>query len=215
MTLRTSSIVLALTLLAGTTAAAQRAPATPATPDPDLVAARTKGSPTAPIRVVEMSDFQCPWCRKFTLETSAALDSEYVATGKVRWLFLNLPIAQLHPNAETAAELAMCAAQRGKFWQMHDLLYRNQDRWAPLRDPEPYLLTLVDSLHVPRDSVLPCLRQGQMRALVAQDASTAARIGARSTPTFLVEGALIPGAYPVEVFRHVLDSIYAVRTARP
>jgi protein-disulfide isomerase len=198
-------------LLLASGASAQTA--APATGDRDMLAARGKGSATAPIRVVEMSDFQCPWCRKFTMETASALDSEYVATGKVHWLFVNLPIPQLHPNATAAAELAMCAAERGKFWPMHDLLFRNQDRWAPLRDPEPYLLTLVDSLRLPRDSVIGCLQQGGALALVQRDATAAARIGATSTPSFLIEGALITGAYPVEVFRHILDSIYSLRTA--
>ncbi len=203
-------LILALVAFAAPLAAQS---ADTAAPDPNLIAARSKGDPRAPMTVVEMSDFQCPWCRKFTVETAGALDSEYVRTGKVHWIFVNLPIPQLHPNAVAAAELAMCAASRGKFWPMHDLLYRNQDRWAPLREPEPYLLTLADSLRIPRDSIVPCLQRGTMRDLVQRDANTAARIGANSTPTFLVQGALLAGAYPVEVFRHILDSIYAERTA--
>jgi protein-disulfide isomerase len=179
----------------------------------DLLDQRTKGSATAPVRVIEMSDFQCPWCRKFTVETAGILDREYVATGKVRWIFINLPIVQLHPNAGAAAELAMCAAAQGKFWPMHDLLYQHQDTWAPLNAPEQYLLTLVDSLRIPRDSVLPCLRTAKMRDLVQRDLNTAQRIGARSTPSFLIEGVLLAGAQPVELFRHILDSIYTARTA--
>lgn len=180
---------------------------------PDLLDQRTKGSATAPVRVVEMSDFQCPWCRRFTVETSGILEREYIATGKVRWIFINFPIIQLHPNAGAAAELAMCAAAQGKFWPMHDILYRQQEAWAPLHAPEQYMLTLVDSLRIPRDSILPCLRDARMRALVQRDLTTAQRIGARSTPSFLIEGALLSGAYPVDVFRHVLDSIYALKTA--
>lgn len=183
-------------------------------PANDLLDQRSKGSATAPIRVIELSDFQCPWCRKFTVETAGILDREYVATGKVRWIFINLPIVQLHPNAGAAAELAMCAAAQGKFWPMHDILYRQQDTWAPLNEPEQYLLTLVDSLRIPRDSILPCLRDARMRPLVQRDLNAAQRIGARSTPSFLVEGLLIGGAYPVDVFRHVLDSIYTVKTAQ-
>ena len=179
----------------------------------DLLDQRTKGSATAPVRVVEMSDFQCPWCRKFTVETSGILDREYVATGKVRWIFINFPIVQLHPNAGAAAELAMCAAAQGKVWPMHDILYRQQETWAPLHEPEQYLLTLVDSLRIPRDSMLSCLRDARMRPLVQRDLTTAQRIGATSTPSFLIEGAMLSGAYPIDVFRHVLDSIYAVKTA--
>lgn len=197
---------------AATTAAA---PAAPADQGQDLLAERSKGSATAPIRVVEISDFQCPWCRKFTVESADSLDREYVQTGKVRWIFINFPLTQIHPNAAAAAELAMCAAKRGRFWPMHDLLFRNQERWAPLQAPESYLLTLADSLRIPRDSILPCLREGQTRDLVQRDANTAARIGAQSTPTFLIEGILVGGAYPTAVFRHILDSLYAERTAAP
>ena len=179
----------------------------------DLIDQRSKGSATAPVRVIEMSDFQCPWCRKFTVETSGILDREYVATGKVRWIFLNFPIVQLHPNAGAAAELAMCAAAQGKFWPMHDILYRRQETWAPLHEPEQYLLTLVDSLRIPRDSMLPCLHDAKMRPLVQRDLNTAQRIGASSTPSFLIEGALLSGAFPVDVFRRVIDSIYTLKTA--
>lgn len=182
---------------------------------PDLLAQRTKGSATAPIRVVEMSDFQCPWCRRFATETFATIERDYIATGKVRWVFLNFPISELHPNAVAAAEMAMCSAAQGKFWPMHDLLFKHQESWAPLREPGPFLLTLADSLRIPRDSVLPCLRSGTQRELVQRDAATAYRIGARSTPTFLVDQALLSGAYPIEVFRQVLDSVYAVKTATP
>jgi protein-disulfide isomerase len=198
-------------------------PAAPAAPaaaadtaqgqDRDLIAARSKGKVDAPITVVEMSDFQCPYCRQFTLETFPAIEREFVQTGKVRWLFVNFPLSEIHPNAVAAAELAMCSAKQGKFWPMHDLLFAHQRTWGPLREPGQFLLTLADSLRIPRDSIVPCVRGGELRALIQKDANTAARIGAGSTPTFLVDGMLMSGAYPVEVFKKVLDSIYAVKTA--
>ena len=198
---------------AATTAATRPASAGATGQDQDLLAERSKGAATAPIRVVEMSDFQCPWCRKFTVESADSLDREYVQTGKVRWIFINYPLTQIHPNAAAAAEMAMCAAKRGKFWPMHDLLFRNQERWAPLQAPEAYLLTLADSLRIPRDSILPCLREGLTRDLVRRDANTAARIGAQSTPTFLIDGILVGGAYPTEVFRHIIDSLLTAKAA--
>ncbi len=204
----------AVTVILSLVACSRAEPATAqAIQAPDLLGARTKGSPTAPVRVVEMSDFQCPWCRRFATETFAALEREYIATGKVRWVFLNFPISELHPNAVAAAEMAMCSAAQGKFWPMHDLLFAHQETWAPLREPGRYLLTLADSLRIPRDSIVPCLQGGGTRDLVQRDANTAHRIGARSTPTFLVDQMLMSGAYPIEVFRQVLDSIYAAKTA--
>jgi protein-disulfide isomerase len=217
---RLSALALALLATTGTTCGeappAAEAVATADTTqgqDRDLLAARTKGKADAPVTVIEMSDFQCPYCRQFATETFPTIDQEFVQTGKVRWIFVNFPLTELHPNAVAAAELAMCTAKQGKFWPMHDLIYAHQRTWAPLREPGQFLLTLVDSLQIPRDSILPCVRNGDYRQLVQKDANTAARIGARSTPTFLVEGALLSGAYPIDVFRHVLDSIYAAKRA--
>ena len=219
--MRFPALLLTALLTGGLTCGDAATPAPPAPPEAmpasqsqDLLAERSKGSATAPIRVVEMSDFQCPWCRKFTIESADSLDREYVQTGKVRWLFINYPLTQIHPNAAAAAEVAMCAAKRGKFWPMHDLLFRNQERWAPLQEPGPYLLTLADSLRIPRDSIIPCLREGQTRELVQRDANTAARVGAQSTPTFLIEGILVGGAYPAAVFRHIIDSLIVAKAGR-
>ena len=94
-------------------AAASVGTAAAAAPDP--LASRSKGLATAPIVVYEMSDFQCPFCRRHAVETFPALEREYIATGKVRWVFVNLPITELHPNALPAAELSICASNAGKF----------------------------------------------------------------------------------------------------
>lgn len=201
--------LLALSMLLPAGLAAQRADST--SPPDLLLAARSKGDTSAPITVIEMSDFQCPFCRQFFTETFPAIEKEYISTGKVHWTFVNFPIPQLHPNAEPAAEFAMCAATFGKFWPVHDLLYRHQDVWAPLRDPGTFLLTLADSVGIPRERIRPCLTGHRMRARVEGDAATASRAGARATPTFYIDGALLSGAYPIDLFRHILDSIYTVR----
>lgn len=79
------------------------------------MSARSKGSPTAPIIVYEMSDFQCPFCRRHAIETFPTIEKEYVKTGKVRWIFVNFPLTSIHPNAVPAASFAMCAAKFDKF----------------------------------------------------------------------------------------------------
>jgi protein-disulfide isomerase len=178
-----------------------------------LLRQRSKGAEDAPVTVYEMSDFQCPYCRRHALETFPELDREYVATGKVRWVFINFPIPQLHPNATAAAEFAMCAARLDRFWPIHDLLFRNQESWERLADPGRYLLTLADSAHITRSTILPCLTNHETRDLVQSDAEGAARIGVRSTPTFIIEGGLLQGAEPASVFKPILDSIYKLKTA--
>ncbi|HEU4697893.1 MAG TPA: thioredoxin domain-containing protein [Gemmatimonadales bacterium] len=204
-----------------TPAAAAPTPAAPgagtaATSDTTIGAlgARAMGAPTAPVTVYEMSDFQCPYCRRHALETFPAIEREYIKPGKVRWVFINFPLTQIHPNAEAAAEFALCAAAQRRFWRVHDLLYTYQADWAKLPDPTPYLMTLADSVQVPRQAMLACLQNPATRAAVQRDAEGAARSGANSTPSFYIEGGLMSGAYPIEVFRQVLDSIYAAK-ARP
>jgi len=179
---------------------------------PDPLAGRIKGSRTAPVTVYEMSDFQCPYCRQFALETFPALDSAYVATGKVRWAFINFPLTSIHQNAVAAAEVALCAAKQDKFWPVHDLLYQHQDVWAPLKEPAAFLLSLADSAHLSKPALLECAKAQSTDAEVRADAEGANRTGAGSTPTFYIEGGLLVGAQSLPVFRQVLDSVYASKT---
>src|SRR5262249_55804702 len=109
----------------------------------DPLAARSKGARAAPVTVYEMADFQCPACRMCRVAVLPTRERELVATGKVRWVFINLPLTNLHPNAVAAAEVAMCAARQGRFWQTHDALYAEQDTWAKLPDPGPTLSAIA------------------------------------------------------------------------
>jgi protein-disulfide isomerase len=187
---------------------------TAAAQTPDALASRTKGSPDAPVTVYEMSDFQCPYCRKFALETFPLLERAYVATGKVRWVFVNFPLTSVHPNAVAAAEAALCAGKQGAFWAVHDLLYQHQDTWAPLKEPGPFLLSLADSAGISKPALLACVQAPGTRGEVRADAEGAERSGAGSTPTFYIEGGLLVGAQPLLVFKQVLDSIYEVRVRK-
>jgi len=173
---------------------------------------RSKGSPKAPVTVYEMSDFQCPYCRRFAQETFPGLVRSYITTGKVRWVFINFPLTDVHPHAAAAAQLALCAAQQKGFWRMHDLLFQYQETWAPLKEAGPFFLSLADSAGLSKQAVLTCLEAPEILQAVQADAEGAARSGAASTPTFYIEGGLLEGAVPLSVFRKVLDSVYAVKT---
>jgi len=181
----------------------------------DPLAARTMGRADAPITVYEMSDFQCPYCREFALSTMPLLEREYVQAGKVRFVYINLPLSSLHKNAATAAAVALCAARQERFWPMHDLLFRHQQQWAALASPRAYLLALGDSAGLDSARLTQCVASGATAAEVERDAERARRSGATSTPTFYIEGALLEGAAPASVFRAALDSIYRSKTATP
>jgi protein-disulfide isomerase len=204
-------------LLAGLVAASipgQATAQTAAAAKDTLIAPRAKGLTTAPVTVYEMGDFQCPVCKRFFDSTYKVLEKEYIATGKVHWIYINFPLSSIHPNAEAAAEFAMCASKQGKFWPTHDRLYEMQQTWAPLKDPGQYFLAQTAGLGLNRETMVKCLSSGAGTAMVRSDATGAARAGANSTPTFYIEGGLLAGAYPLPVFRQVLDSIIKVKSKK-
>lgn len=179
----------------------------------DLLAARSKGDRAAPITIFEASDFQCPFCRVFWDETLPILEREYISTGKARFIFLNLPLPSLHANALAAHEFAMCAALQDRFWPAHDLLYKHQSAWANLPDPSRLFFAYADSAAMDRAALQECVVTGAVRELVQQEAEASFRSGISSTPSFVIEGGLLPGAQPIEVWRPILDSIYTAKTA--
>jgi protein-disulfide isomerase len=207
MTVRPLALALVALLAGGALAAKERS--TTAT------VSRAKGSPSAPITVYEMSDFQCPYCRRFALETFRALEREYISPGKVRWVFVNFPLTSIHANAVAAAATAVCAARQGAFWPMHDLLYQHQETWAPLKQPGPFFVSLADSAGISKDKLVACVKSPATEGEIRFEAEGAERAGASSTPTFYIEGGLVTGAQPLPVFRQVLDSILAIKAARP
>jgi protein-disulfide isomerase len=174
---------------------------------------RTKGRADAPIVIYEMSDFQCPFCKAFALETMPGLEKEYIAAGKVRFVFINLPMSTIHQHAILAAQVALCAAREGKFWPVHDLFFKRQDQWSKQADPQAYLIALADSAGASHARIAPCVTSGATRPGVDADREAANRAGAMATPTFYIEGGLIDGAAPLDAFREVLDSIYRIKTA--
>ena len=178
------------------------------------LAARTKGDPSAPITIYEIADFQCPACRTFWAQTLPALEREYVAPGKVRLIFINLPLASIHPNAPAAHELAMCAARQDRFWPVHDLLYRHQDAWSRLSDPREYLLGFADSADLALHDLKACLESGAAMGLIEGEATQVFRQGIRNTPSFVIEQSVLPGAAPIEAWRPILDSLYREKTRR-
>ena len=177
-----------------------------------LVEQRTKGDPDAPLVIYEMSDFQCPACKAFVHDILPDLEQEYVATGKLQIVFVNLPLVQIHANAAAAHEFAMCAAQQDLFWPVHDLLFRYQAAWANTGEPVGFFMMIADSASLDKNTLLTCVESGELRWLVQQEATAVANQGVRSTPSFIIERLMIPGYLPMDEWRPLLDSLYTVKT---
>lgn len=176
------------------------------------IGARTRGSPEAPVTIYEASDFQCPFCKIFVDSTLPHLEAEYVATGKVKLIFVNFPLAQIHRNAPAAHEFAMCAAKQDLFWPVHDLLFRYQEAWEDLPQPGNYFRQLGDSAGLSLQDLEACFASGEVRFIVQNETQAVFSSGISSTPTFIIEGGILGGAHPIELWRPILDSLVAART---
>lgn len=163
-------------------------------------AGRIQGSRTAPVWLVEISDFQCPFCKKWHDEVYPVIQREFIAPGHVRMAYVNLPLSQ-HQHAIPAALTALCAAAQDKFWPVHDKLFQTQERWTKL----PTVAALFDSLAVAGgvDAATwrGCMRSGVMERVINGDLARVRPRGVRTTPTFFVGSEMVEGAAPVDTFR--------------
>jgi len=156
-----------------------------------------RGPETAPVAIVEFTDFHCPFC-KSVQPTLAQLRSRYGE--KVRLVHRDFPIDQLHPNARKAHEAARCANEQGKFWTYHDALYAN----APKAGPAELKAYARDgSLDV--SAFEHCLTSGRYQAAVQKDVDEGARLGVTGTPVFFINGRMLTGAQSLETFARVID----------
>jgi protein-disulfide isomerase len=164
---------------------------------------RIAGDSSAPVWVVIVSDFQCPFCKVWHDSTYRAVRQEFVDRGRVRLAYLHMPLSQ-HQHAEITAELAMCAGEQGRFWEMHDVLFATQTEWTPMSRGTDYFRSLARRVGVDTTRIHQCLDSGVMRGLVANDYRRAVDGGARSTPSFFVGDSLIVGVRPIAQFRAVI-----------
>jgi len=172
---------------------------------------RIRGAESAKVWLIEVSDFQCPFCKRWHDESFAALDREYVQTGKARVAYINYPIARIHPNARAASEAAMCSSVQSRFWQMHDALFETQARWAPMPDPMPVFDSLAVAAGVNPTAWRSCMTTHATIPLIDADRDRWGQAGVNSTPSFFVANRGLVGAYPTDSFRVVLDSAIAAQ----
>lgn len=199
-------------------ASAAAAGATPA--DPRVAradSARIRGSASAPVWLLEVSDYQCPFCKTWHDNVFPTVIRDYVETGKVRLAYVNFPLSSIHPNATLAAEATMCAGAQGpeKYWQYHDLVFGAQDRWAPMSPARPVFDSLASQAGLDATAFAGCLDEHVMLPIVEADLSRMRAAGVGPTPTFFIGDTKIEGAQPLEVFREALDAALAAQGAAP
>jgi protein-disulfide isomerase len=166
---------------------------------------RIRGAESAPVWLIEISDFQCPYCKRWHDEVFATIDKEYVQTGKVRLAYLNYPLSSIHPNARAAAEAAMCASVQGKFWELHGSLFATQPAWQGQKDPLPTFDSLAVAARVDPAAWRSCMSSHATAKLIDADHDRSGMAGVQSTPSFFIGDRALAGAYPVDSFRVAID----------
>jgi protein-disulfide isomerase len=155
------------------------------------------GAASAPVTIVEFSDFQCPYCQR-AAPTLKQLRQIY--GDKVRIVWKDFPLTQIHPQAFKAAEAAHCAEEQGKFWEFHDKLFGNQQALQP----DDMKKTAAD-MGLDATKFNACLDSSKYAERVRDGVAAGTRLGVNSTPTLFVNGRLVQGAQPVEVFSGIID----------
>jgi protein-disulfide isomerase len=160
----------------------------------------SKGAASARVMMVEVSDYHCPFCRRFRQETQPQIDAQYIETGKIRYAFIDYPIAQLHPDAFRAHEAANCAGDQGKYWEMNAQLFSQ-----PTRDVAA-LVSQAGKVGINTSQFKSCLDGGKYAGPVRESISRMQTLGIDSTPTFLI-GLTPPAGQPMKVLKVVKGAV--------
>jgi protein-disulfide isomerase len=172
---------------------------------------RITGDSAAKVIVLEISDFQCPYCKSFHDSTYAALRAAYIDNGKARMAYVNLPLRS-HQNSWPAAEAAMCASAQGRFWTMHDSLFNAQERWGTILKPDTMFARFARTMKLDEAAFTSCQSTHATRPLIASDAERASSAGINGTPAFIIGDSLLSGAYPFPDFKRVIDANLASKS---
>jgi len=161
------------------------------------------GDDNAPVTIIEFSDYQCPFCRRFWQDTFPQIIDQYVNTGKVKFVYRDLPLS-IHADAQSAAEAAECADDQGKYWQYHDKLFEEQTRGATSLSDDNLKKWAVE-IGLNSSQFNKCFDSEKYREEVQKDATDASLAGATGTPSFFINGRLLVGAQPFSAFKAVIE----------
>ena len=163
-----------------------------------------KGDENAPVTIIEFSDYECPFCARFYTQTLAQIQSEYIDTGKVKFVYRDFPLDSIHPQARKSAEAAECAGEQGGnevYFKMHDLLFENG-----VKGGVDSYKQFAGEIGLDQGKFDDCLDSGEMAAEVNKDLQDGQSYGVTGTPAFFVNGKLISGAQPFSAFQQAIEA---------
>ena len=165
------------------------------------------GNKNAKVTMIEFSDFQCPFCKAFFTDSEQKVIDTYVKTGKIKFVYRQFPLVSIHPNAQKAAEAAECANAQNKFWEFHDVMFQNQDTWAPLAaaDAAADFTTYAGQVGMDTDQFTTCFQSEKYKKNVDDDVADATAAQVDATPTFFINGLRVTGALPFDQLKQTID----------
>ena len=194
----------------------QQAQVAPSNPENLTVKSNAKyilGKSDAPLTLVAFTDYQCPFCGRFESSTFPEIKKNYIDTGKVRFILRDLPL-DFHPFALKAAQSVQCAGDQGKYWEMKELVFKNQNKI----DVDS-LIGYAKDLSLKDDTFRSCMTDGKYLKEISDEGKYAQSLGISGTPTFIlgktvgdsVEGRVIVGAQPFAAFEAAINEMLEKR----
>jgi len=174
-----------------------------------------RGNASADVWVVEFADFGCGYCEKFHRETEPVFDSLYIDKGRVFWKYVPFTIG-MFPNSTEAAETSICAAEQGKFFAMHHLLYDTRKVWMKSTGVRALMAKYAAQARLDPARYQACITSKRPGEQLQKNNVLAKSLFIRGTPTFFINGEVIPGSLPTDVFVKGMDAVlkeYAGRGA--
>jgi protein-disulfide isomerase len=167
------------------------------------------GSSSARVTIMEVSDYQCPFCKRQMVQTFPQIEAEYIKTGKVQYIFVDYPIASLHPTAARSHEAANCAGEQGKYWEMHRSLFN-----SPLAKDDAALVAQAKAAGLDAARLQSCMASGKYTASVQASVRRMEQLGIQGTPMVLIGRTPAPGQpMKIEKFVYGAQSFAAFKSA--
>jgi protein-disulfide isomerase len=159
------------------------------------------GDSDAPIVMVEYSDFACPYCSRFFDETLPKIKENYIDTGEVLFIYKDLTVV----GGDKAAEAAHCAGEQDAYWEYNDLLFENSNADRRNWNNSEIHADYADQLGLDQEALITCFEDGQYAEKVQNSTQEAVNLGITGTPGFVINGEIVKGAQPYQVFEEVIE----------
>lgn len=181
------------------------------------------GDPNAPVKIVEYSDFQCPYCKRFSEDTQGLIIENYVKAGKVYFIYrsmgnwvsdnINQSANTLNTESQDAAHASYCAGDENKYWEYHDMLFANWNGENQGAFSRKRLDAFAETLALDTAAFKACMDSDKYMDQVKQDSVDGLQAGVNGTPSFVINGKLVEGAQPFSVFQQEIEAALAAAGA--